>query len=205
IHMDADVRYALKNKIIKNFHKFNGNIHSENNVFEEILKSNYHIFTCTAVLRSDLLKGIDFSEMTRFKMGDTFLWLEIARNAKIKYLPDSTAVRNILEESATQSKDWNKKLEFKKSGHELMKYFIEKYGCSSETEKIVHEKFNRVILNYAYEANKKNDAENAYKNLKKYSVDFRDRLYYWGSKNRIFKYLVKGGIILIKIKDRLIK
>lgn len=205
VHTDADQHYTLKNKTIKNFNKVNGNNHCENNVFEEILKSNYSIFTCTSLFRKELLKTIDNFKKQDFKMGDTFLWLEFAQKSKIKYFPESTAVRNVLEESATQSKNWNKKLEFKKSGYELMKYFIEKYGCSDDTEKIVHEKFNRIILHHAYEANKKNDAEKAYLNLQKYNVDFRDRLYYWGSKNIFIRYLAKVGIILLKIKGRVIK
>jgi len=172
VHTDADQYYTQKKLLIKNYNCFKQKVIYEEDVYENILRSKYPIFTCTTMYRSELLRHIEFDEMKKFKMGDTFLWLEIARRSKIKYFDESMAVRNLLEESATQSKDINKILDFKISGYKLFKHFICKYGCSKETEIIVHSNSIKVILITALKA-ARFDVVKEYAPLgKKYKVHF---------------------------------
>jgi len=164
VHTDADQYYTRTRKIIRNFNKTKGKIISEEHVYENILRSNYPVFTCTVVLRKECLEYFE-NDYPKFKMGDTILWLEISQRKKIKYIFESTAIKQELEESATNSKDTEKLIEFKKSGYELYKYFIKKYGCSKESERIVHANSNKVLLGLSYKVKDKELAYKSFQNI----------------------------------------
>lgn len=60
-------------------------------------------------------------------MGDAPLWKYIANKSKIHLLPDYTAVYRILPESASHSKDINKRIAFAKSQLAIQKFMYEKF------------------------------------------------------------------------------
>lgn len=60
-------------------------------------------------------------------MGDSPLWKYIAAKSKIHLLPDYTAVYRILPESASHSKDINKRIAFANSQLAIQKFMYEKY------------------------------------------------------------------------------
>ncbi len=199
LHTDADQHNTITGEIVRGYHKHVGNYHTEKNVFDEIIKSNYSIFTCTVLFRRELLNSFSFSEVRAFDVTDTFLWLEFARKSKFKCLPETTAVRQLLVESATQSRDWNKKLQFKKSGYELMKYFINKYDVCNETTYIAHNKFNRVLLYYSFRSKDQIEAKEAFQRLSGYTrINMVDRVLYWGSQKQYRQVLTLLILKLLK-------
>lgn len=205
VHSDGDYFYVKKKKLIKSYiNSKNVDLNSVNNIFSAIIESNYPVITCSVCLRRDLLKSMmpELNRMPRFKMGDTSKWLEFAKRSKIHFFNESMVQYNLLEESASQSRDPSKLLAFKKSGYALLKYFIDKYGVSWETEKICHERFNKIILYYAYLSDCKADANEAMNCLEQYcpsGITLINKLEYLGTGNKLFRIISVVVRIIVKI------
>ncbi len=165
VHTDADVYYTQTSKLVSSYNIAMGKMIWQKDIFENILRSNYPVFTCTVLFRRSLLDDFNLNDLLQFKMGDTFFWLEFSRKGQILYVPQSTAVRQVLHESATQSKDIHKLIAFRMSGYELYKYFINKYGCNPQTEKVVHSNSLKVILDLAIQANDIELARKSYSDM----------------------------------------
>ena len=208
VHSDGDFNYTetgnIKKKYIKNRI---GNPNSIEDTFEAILRSEYPILTCSVMFRNEDIKKLNLNEIAQFKMGDTFIWLELSQLGKFYFFEDSMITRNILIESAAHSKNNAKLLKFKKSGYDLCKYFSEKYPTSESTKSIMHQKFNRVILYFAFLSNNKSEALKAWKMLRKVSgksIFIKDILHYLGTRNRLFRLFAHGLLIIIKIGRKVI-
>jgi glycosyltransferase involved in cell wall biosynthesis len=132
IHCDVDRFYVEKNVRIKSYHKKRRLSYKYNNILYGIIVYEYIVETCTAVVRNDLLKKIheecqyEFSDI--FMMGDVQMWIEIAYRSKVKYIDESYATRNILPESLSISKDFNKNISFWKSCNNIHMHYANKYG-----------------------------------------------------------------------------
>lgn len=97
--------------------------------FDELLISS-GIGTLTACYRVNLyLKYIEEinPQEKKWLMGDAPLWKYLAYNSKIKFIPDYTAVYRILQNSASHSTNYEKKIRFIESGHQIQSFFINKY------------------------------------------------------------------------------
>lgn len=71
------------------------------------------IYTCTAMVKKDiLLNNIDDFFKMNLAMGDSFMWLTMAGWGKVGYIDHATAVRQLLENSATQGISFIKKKTF---------------------------------------------------------------------------------------------
>ena len=205
VHSDGDYFYVTKKKLIKSFNESrNVDLANVDDVFSAIIESSYPVITCSVCLRSNILNNSkpEIDKMPKFKMGDTTKWLELSKRSKIHYFNESMVQHNLLEESASQSRDPSKLLAFKKSGYALLKYFIDKYGVSRDTEKICHKKFNKVILHYAYLANSKTDVNEAMNNLKQHcptDITLMNKLEYFGTENKLFRIISTVIIVIVKI------
>ena len=209
IHTDGDYHYTENGKVVKNAIRQTGRLPNEvSDPYEAILRSEYPVITCSTMFRTSLINKIDFNAMPRFKMADTLLWLELAHQSKVYFFNDTMVARHILIESAAHSKNYKKMMAFKESGYELCKYFLVKYGCTSETEAIVHEKFNRVILSYAFKVNNTETAKKAFQQLMKHkpqSVTLADKLHYWGSMHLLLRYAASLALFKLKIWKKICK
>ena len=139
----------------------------DRDIFLSILIGKYNILTCSTCFRSNLFAKIDFDDFygKNFKMGDTFLWLELAYVSKVSYLPEPMVVHNILEESASKSKDMKKILAFSQSGFELEKYVAYKYNLSLSIQKDIAFRRNRIFLDISYRGKLFEEGIKAYKEL----------------------------------------
>ncbi|MDY0222509.1 MAG: glycosyltransferase [Desulfobacterium sp.] len=209
VHSEGNFHYTENGKVVNNFFRQIGRSPNEiTDPYEAILRSEYPVNTCSTMYRACLYENINFNSAPRFKMGDSLLWLELARQSKFYFFDEAMVTRHILVESAAHSKNNKKMMEFKESGYELCKYFIAKYGCTSETEAIVHEKFNRVILSYAFKVNDKEKAINAFDTLKKSTskpLTVRDRLQKLGTDNFVLRPLAIGLIFFLRGYKKLTK
>ncbi len=171
VHTDADQHYFKINKTIRNFNLTTKRTFPEENVYELILRSRYNIFTCTTLFKTEYIKDLVFN-MKSFLSGDTFLWLELSRKGKFRYMNESTAVRQMLRESVTQSSNPDKIIVFKKSLYKLFQFFIDKYGCSHETEQVVHYNSIKSILALAYKSGNLSVIKEFSPLAKEYSIDY---------------------------------
>jgi hypothetical protein len=108
------------------------------------------ILTCTVVARRNLCEQVIEADPflhrgDHFLMGDTQLWAEMSTVSQLHYLPESLATHNIVEESATRSKDIAKKLRFDVSNAELFLYLSRKHHLAAELQ----QKFEREWLDYS--------------------------------------------------------
>ena len=107
------------------------------------LLTNVIIWPCTVCMRTDLLREIhrDCPECSdeSYLMGDTPRYLEVAHRTKIKFLPDALATRNLLPESATQSRDIRKRARVIASGNRLILHYLAKYEVHPEIDRQVRQ------------------------------------------------------------------
>lgn len=98
------------------------------------------IATLTTCYRSELYfkycKEIQ-PETKGWLMGDSPLWKYIAFNSKIHLLPDYTAVYRVLEESASHSKNIEKRISFEKSVYEIQLFIWNLYVKGKENSERV--------------------------------------------------------------------
>lgn len=133
VHTDVNKRVENKNRTVQTYYVSAGIKHVINPSVCDIIAGFHPITTCSILFRQDLVNSLlKDKNYLNFKMGDYPLFCEIASNSKIKYLNEVTATRRVLNESATQSKNFKKKLSFIESGKEAAYYIIKKFGCSSE-------------------------------------------------------------------------
>ena len=91
-----------------------------------------------AIIRKDLLDEIyktcqfEFSE--HFLMTDIQMWIEIAYRSKVKYIDEPLSEHRLLPESASQSKDVDKRIRFSKNHTEIRLHYANKYGGSESKE-----------------------------------------------------------------------
>ena len=103
-----------------------------NKHFDELLLGN-GIPTATVCYRKEL--GLNYYEEIKpwlrgWKMGDYPLWLWISDRCEIKYIPIVTAVYRILDESASHTRDVQKRLVFAQSTYDIRYYFLKRYSAS---------------------------------------------------------------------------
>jgi glycosyltransferase involved in cell wall biosynthesis len=103
--------------------------HNIENCYKELILGKYHIGTLTTCFKKELL--INFiNEIKPSKhnwlMGDLPVWLYFAQNSKFHYIDEISAVYRILEESASQTLNIDKKFKFEESIYEVRMYFWER-------------------------------------------------------------------------------
>lgn len=98
--------------------------------FDELIIENT-IPTLSVMIRFSLLQQYTFEyQCQQWKMGDYPLWLFIASEKKIKFLPFTSGVYRILENSASHNVDVIQQLAFTKSSIEIAIFWGEKKKVS---------------------------------------------------------------------------
>ena len=156
VHSDVD-RYIVKNeKRIPSYHKKIRKMYDDKDILPAMILNEYIVETCTAVVRKNFIDEIhqtcqfEFSE--NFLMGDVQTWMEIAHRSKVKYLDESLATHNLLPESASKSKDIEKRIRFNESARSIALHYADKYGGkdSQELKKSIIGKFDKGLIILAY-------------------------------------------------------
>lgn len=163
---------------------------NDDNAYAEFLVGRRNILTLTVFARRALVDVVirEHSECTdlQWPMGDTQLWLELCRVCKVKYISDTTATYRLLPESASQSRDPTKRLRFVQRGGDLLLHYLKKYPVEKAVENRVRERVSTAILEAAYFACKRTDAEIAFAELKRIRGGMLPsaQLYRLGARNR---------------------
>ena len=197
VHSDFNTLIDKKNKIYPAVQRKKNLIIPTGRIFEDLLCNNT-IATLTVCGRSDVLKKVadyELFEKKGFLSGDLPCWLGISRLGKIHYIDEPMATYRVVEESATHNKDPQKVLKVIKSTYEQRSYFMERYGCSEETKRMVDYNYNNSLLKYAFLLRDKNLGEMAYDNLLNYKrlkdkICLKQKLFYYGSRNAFNWYVV---------------
>ena len=126
--MDSHPSYGLCHTMFQSEPIKRLNVHVPQNekddYIKDLIQGKYRIGTLTVLYRRavyDLLPGLWRNQ--DFMMQDYPLWIEFASVAKIKYLPDCTAIYRILPNSASHSEDINKEIAFTLSSYKCACYY----------------------------------------------------------------------------------
>ncbi|HHX69732.1 MAG TPA: glycosyltransferase [Gallicola sp.] len=96
-------------------------------------------------LLSDYLNTV-IKENRNWKMGDYPLWLWFYINSKIGYIDEVTAFYRVLPESASHSKDGNKRVMFNISSFEIASYFGKQYLSENEYHRLLNKRLFFLVL-----------------------------------------------------------
>lgn len=204
VHSDFRIHYLESGRIRRRFIGSRSDL-DDADAFNEILSGRRNVLTVTACIRRSVNDAVirECPECydTRFLMGDTQRWLEIARRGKVKYLPEVFATHQLLPESATQSRDPVLVLRFSLSAKDVLEHYVEKYGCSSEARISAKTRSAIQLLRCAYEAGDAQVAGDALGEYRQVGVHtpLEARLYCWGSTSPRMKELVRPALTVVSL------
>ena len=157
-----------------------------NESFIDFLRKNT-VPTLTVVFRTDLyheyLKEI-MPEKRGWSMGDYPLWLWIAYNSKIKFLPEVTGVYRILLDSASHSSAFEKNVAFVKSTFDIKEFFYKKYPQQEISIDDIQQELYQRLFSLSFSFRRKDCLKKYYKLIKRKTfsvyVKFWIRRFFWG-------------------------
>ncbi len=176
----CDVKTGKKIQYVDHIQKKTNN-QSNGNMFLAILNKQCLILTCTVCVNRELLiRVIEADPIVfrgdRFMLGDLPRWLELSRLTGFGYIDESLATYNIMQESASHSKDKKKWNIFHLSCFDLRLYYIRKYGVPVRQCKQVINYYTDSLLKYAF---LNHDVEIALKTKQMYpNMNFTQRALY---------------------------
>ncbi len=116
--------------------------------YEDLLLYN-PIVTMTTCFRQEYIEG--YRQMPKpskqWLMGDYPLWLYIAAKTKIKFFPEVTGVYRLLKDSASHTRDFNRRKQFSLSRYEIQKHFAEFYHYDFMIPHISRNIVKTILLN----------------------------------------------------------
>ncbi len=156
--------------------------------YEEIITGKRCLWTATVCVRSTILrKALELHSAELYNpqwpMGDTQLWLELARLSRVKYIDEKLATKNMLPESASCFKSTSKRLDFQRRANEMRFHYLKKYPISEEqTLKVLSRRFGYTMY-LAYCDRRWDLVRDDYAHLRKRGCDLRwiHYLYYYSS------------------------
>ena len=173
--------------------------------FLQLLTGVILIWPLTVCMRRDLLQEIlrecpECSDES-YLMGDTQCYLEVARRAKIKFLPDVLATRNLLLESATRSRDVQRLARVAASQKRLIHHYLAKYPVPPDIDKQTRRWIALRGLYFAYVCRDWHKAVEEMSDLRalNLAVPTKYQLYYFGSRNLFTFRVVRIGLNILAV------
>jgi glycosyltransferase involved in cell wall biosynthesis len=193
VYSDCDWYFAKSGHTIRNCLKSSGKDLLYSPQIIDIVTKKVDIRTCTVLARRELIDQIieadaHLHHSEKFKMSDIQLWAELSLIAKIHYINESLATYQILEESATQSKDKLKGLLFWISDAEMYIYLCNKHNLPEYIKKQYEDNWRRGSLQRAFIEKRRDMAEIIRKKYPKLSL--KDWVWYQGTKNPLMRPVV---------------
>jgi glycosyltransferase involved in cell wall biosynthesis len=185
VYSSYDVYLVREKKKIEDYIRYRKWDIPKNPSVRDFVESKSGTLTCTVMVRRNLSEKIIeldpyLHQSGHFLMGDTQLWAEIATVSRLHYLPESLATYNIIDESATRSKDIKRKLRFAISSSELYLYLSQKYDLPSIVRTHHEAEWCDYSLRLAFHSRNKQLADDV-RNKKK-TFTFEEWFRYFGAK-----------------------
>lgn len=198
VFADCDVYVVGSTKSKKSFNYSNGHQSYAKLDIEQIIWGGIQKWTCTAILRRNLLEQVIendpyLHQNGEFLMGDTQFWAELSLISEVAYIPESLATYRVLDESASRSKDLIKHLRFWKSVHEMRLYLCNKYNLSESFRKKEESDWCNRSLQLAFHERNFNLASEVKK--KKPTFTWKQWLQYFGAKNLVVYYVCRVSVL----------
>ncbi len=199
VHTDLDEYNVTKKTWRKSIWKDTGYFQS-GYIFNSLLIGRTSmIYACTTMFRKNLITGyLDDLSNLNLAMGDTFFWLAIATQGKVGYIPESTAVRQLLPNSATQGIDCKKKKAFLDSWGKLLDYALEKFSVDPDIYKLAKESLSLKYLELYHNCDSKDIFESKEIAFEGQNLIIEKFLYKLKSDNRYSNYLLRRILTLAR-------
>ena len=126
VHHDVNYYFQDAGKLVKDFKKSNKIKIVNGRITSELILNNY-ISTLSVLFKKDLLKYyFEIEKEIRFKylMTDYLMWLLFSTKSDVYYLNKTMATYRVLNNSASNSNDYTKKINFLNSYCEIKNLFI---------------------------------------------------------------------------------
>ena len=213
IHSDVDRYYIGKKFREPSYHKGRRLLYKYDNVLYGMIANEYIVDTCTAVVRSNMLNNIinecKFEFSDEFMMGDVQMWIEIAFRSKVKYIDESFAIHNMLEESASNTKCIDKSIKFLKNHKEILLHYANKYGGgkTENLKKNIVSYFNSILSTFAYKTRNYELGREILEDFKKNGVPLGPTNYIFlvSTKNNVSSKMIRCSIPFILLFLSLLK
>lgn len=145
-YYERDRRYYAAHDIQKNIQNLSDNP-------ELVLFNKYHVQTLTVLIRRDILDLVSTADPFLFRsgyfmMGDTQLWYSMAKEGKVHFLPEVTAVYRKNDSSLTRSKNLKSLFRFRLSSMELRMYLCKRDNLSVEFHDYVTKQYDKALIQY---------------------------------------------------------
>ncbi len=150
VYTDYDIFEEDSNRIIHsaNSGQINANhLSAENGLFEAIIRKKIKIPTSTVIFRRELLEQIPLNNRV-FCMGDTPLWLDLAKHTRFYYIDTVTCVYRKLKKSASRPARKRDALFFKLSSTEMRIYYCHKYNFPIPEK--LQKQYNHRLIDYLF-------------------------------------------------------
>lgn len=192
VHTDLDTYNITKKKWRKSIWK-NTNYFQSGDIFNSLLIGRTSmIYACTTMIRKNLIMNyLDDLSKLNLVMGDTFVWLVIAAQSNIGFLPETTAVRQLLPNSATQGIDCKKRKAFLDSGKKLLKYTRDNLSVEPDIYELAIESLSLRYLELYHSCDEKEIFNENDLKLKNNQIILEKYLYKLKGENRYGNYIVR--------------
>ncbi len=134
VHSECNFHYEESNRIVVNYYEKSGKSCAAQNVAEKLIDLRYSIITCTVCLRKNILEKfiLDYPELfsEEWPFGDLQRWFGVALNSSVFFFQDSLATRRVLPESASYSKNTEKRMHFCRKEYDFRILCIETFHLS---------------------------------------------------------------------------
>ncbi len=206
VYSSYDVYHVQSKTRIVDFIKYKDWDMPKNTSINDIIENrggrSLGILTCTVMILQTLCSQIIESDpyihqSGKFLMGDTQLWAEIATKAQLHYIPESLATHNIMEESATRSKDIKKVLRFQISCAEAMLYLCHKHKLPLSIINYHEESWCDASLRLAFHTRNAELANEVRRKKKEFTLS--ESLKYYGAKYRAIYRLHQVASLCLKL------
>lgn len=196
---------VLTGTVVEKAIPFRPHLCQSDDLYTQLLAGVFIIWPLTVCMRTELLRTVhrECPECTdqNFLMGDTQRYLEIARRTKIKFVDESLATRNLLPESATQSRELHKKLRFSVSSKKLIYHYLDKYPVPACIDRQVRRAATRRCLYHAFVCRERKLGRAEMEELRVLGggIPLRQRLYWLGSQSLLGSVLAAAYLSLFQM------
>ena len=176
----------------------------EGRIFHELVKGSWIATVTVMIRRKDLAQYVDYMEILsgEYPMADMPAWLELAYHKKIGYINETTAVRRLLQNSASQFTKIKKRAEFIEKGHQIRKNILRKHTTDQDIDNQLDIKINRRRIRYTFFTNEPAIMEQAKNHLEElgYSLSFSEKIYYYTFQVKFLRSPFRKLLKLFRVK-----
>ena len=169
---------------------------SNGSIFYELLKPNpLFIKTATTCFRKELvINYFDYKMAIKenWPLSDIALWMDITYHSKAYYFNEVFATYRLLNESASRTKDWKKKMSYHQSLFQIKLHYIKKYTCDNSIKSKIEEIYYRGLLKIAYNLGDAKSIDESVTFLKKnkHSLTLKDKILILSFKNKALNKII---------------